>query len=897
MDGGVRRISKLAIKIKVPRVQGVRNSLKSPIVRAAWIVFLTLSTAVVVTFSYYYFKYGKIVDQRMSGQIFANNAKIYAQPRSVRVGQKADVHEIANYLRHAGYAEAGDPGKSKLGNYRLVSAGIEVKPGEESYYSAEGALIRVKDGLVDRITSQGNAADDLTAYELEPQLVTGLFNSQQRAKRRLVKYSDIPDVMVKAVTSIEDRRFFHHSGVNYWRLLGAAWADVRAGGNRQGGSTITMQAARLFFLSPEKKFTRKMTEILISIELEQRFTKEQIFTLYANQVDMGQRGSFTITGFGEAAQAYFGKDLKDVTLPEAALLAGLIQSPSRLQPYRHADRAIERRNLVLEAMVETGAITREQADAAKTAPLKLAPQNVEASDAPYFVDMIRDQLLAKYGDDELNSAGYRIYTTLDPALQKVAAESVNVAIKEVDQQINKLRTKKVKTGKNKYETKIMPGPKAQVALVALDPHTGEVLALVGGRNYGESQLNHAIAKRPTGSIFKPFVYATAMNNAITNEQPLFTPTTLVDDSPSAFINGDTVYTPRNYKEEYHGQVPAQFALAHSLNNATVKVAEMVGYNKVAGLAKAAGITSVQPTPAMALGSYDATPLEMASAYTVFTNGGQHAVPLLIRSVRDPGGDVIDNFPLQKNQVLDPRVAYVLEEMMEYTMNTGTPAGPGGVRARGFTAPAGAKTGTSHDAWFAGFTSNLICIVWVGYDDYSDIKLSGAALALPVWTEFMKRATALPQYSDVKYFSSPQGVVRLTLDKTTNQVATPACPDDYTMAFIDGTQPTQTCDQTPGEHGNLLQRVFGLDGPKPTPTPAVSNAVSNTVSPATVSPAPAPAQPGGYRPFGQPTPAQTTVTDKKKGFWHHFFGGSKNDNKDDNKDKKPAVTGPAGDRPQ
>src|SRR5262249_50453369 len=339
----------------------------------------------------------------MSGRIFANTAKIYAQPRTVRVGQKADVKEIANYLRHAGYTEAGEKGQSKLGTYHLGGGSIQIKPGEESYYSAEGAVIRVREGQVDRITAQGDSGDMLSAYELEPQLVTSLFDTQQRAKRRLVKYDDIPQVMVDAVTSIEDRRFFHHSGVNYWRLMKAALIDVREGGTRQGGSTITMQVARSFFLSPEKQLSRKVKEILISVELEQRFSKKQIFELYVNQVPMGQRGSFSITGFGEAAQAYFGKDLKDLSLPEAALLAGLIQRPSYLDPYRHGDRAQERRNLVLEAMVETGAITRAQADTAKGAPLKLAAQNVEASDAPYFVDLIREQLISKYGEDELNS--------------------------------------------------------------------------------------------------------------------------------------------------------------------------------------------------------------------------------------------------------------------------------------------------------------------------------------------------------------------------------------------------------------------------------------------------------------------------------------------------------------
>jgi penicillin-binding protein 1B len=876
----------VAIKIKVPHTKGFRNSLKNPFVRASAAAFLIVFTLVFGVFWYYSVKYERIIDKKMSGQIFANTAKIYAQPRAIRIGQKADAKEISNYLRHAGYTEAGETGKSKLGTYQIVSGGIQVKPGEESYYNAEGAVIRIQEGRVDRIASLGNAADGLSSYELEPQLVTSLFDSQQRAKRRLVKYDDIPPVMVDAVTSIEDRRFFHHSGVNYWRLMKAALIDVREGGTRQGGSTITMQVARSFFLSPEKQLSRKVKEILISVELEQRFSKKQIFELYANQVPMGQRGSFSITGFGEAAQAYFGKDLKDLSLPEAALLAGLIQRPSYLDPYRHGDRAQERRNLVLEAMVETGAITRAQADTAKGAPLKLAAQNVEASDAPYFVDLIREQLISKYGEDELNSGGYRVYTTIDPALQRAAAEAVSTAGKEIDEHIKKLRTRRVKVAKNKYETQLLQGPTPQVALIALDPHTGEVLALVGGRNYAFSQLNHAVAKRPTGSIFKPFVYAAAMNNAITNEQPLFTPVTLVDDSPTAFINGDDIYTPRNYKEDYKGQVPAQFALAHSLNNATVKVAEMVGYTKVAALARAAGVASVQPTPAMALGSYDATPLEMASAYTVFSNGGQRVSPTLVRSVREPGGDVLDNYQPDKTQVLDPRVAYVLTEMLEYTINTGTPAGPGGVRARGFTAPAAAKTGSSHDAWFAGYTSNLLCVVWVGYDDYSDIKASGATLALPVWTEFMKRAVQLPQYSDAKGFTPPVGVVRLSLDKNTQLLATPACPDDYTSTFIDGTQPTQTCDQGAGEHGNIFQRIFGME-PKPTPPPSVSNT--------SVSSVPVSGQPTVNAP--STTPAADTEKTKKKGFWGRLFGGSKDDQKGDNKEKKPAANNPDNHPPQ
>src|SRR4051812_30061167 len=637
-------------------------------------------------FTYYYVKYDRIVEARIRGPIFSTSAKIYARPPVVAVGDRYSVDDIVSELRRAGYTESS----SKVGTYRKMSGGIEIKPGPWSYHNSDGAVIHMSGGKVDRI-SGGESGTGLSAYELEPPLLTSL-DSEERAKRQVVKYADIPKVMVNAVTSVEDRKFFEHSGINYVRLLGAAWADLRTGHQGQGGSTITMQISRGFFLSPQKTLKRKLTEMLIAIELEQKLTKEQIFELYANQVDMGQRGSFTIHGFAEAARAYFNKDLGSINVPEAALLAGLVQRPSYLNPYRHPERALERRNLVIETMVDNGELTRDEAEKAKATPLKLAPPNVEASDAPYFVDMVKDTLINKYGEHVLTDQGLRIYTTLDPDLQRAAAEAVQIGIKSVDTQIEKLRTRKVKVGKGKdakTETTVRPGPEAQVAMVALDPNTGEVLALVGGRNYGMSQLNHAVAKRPTGSIFKPFVYAAAVNTALAGSppeagQPVFTPATLVDDSPGTFTYGDQIYEPRNYKEEYHGMVTARYALAMSLNNATVRVAEMAGYDKVAALARDAGIKSAQGTPAVALGSYDATPLDMAGAYTVFANGGVRVSPLLVASVRNAKGDVIEDLQSDKRPVLDPRVTYVLTNMMEAVINSGTAAG---VRGMGFSAPA------------------------------------------------------------------------------------------------------------------------------------------------------------------------------------------------------------------
>jgi penicillin-binding protein 1B len=852
----------VAIKLKIPKSKSSANGGKSflsrdPLIRAAFIVFITFAFVVGGVFSYYYVKYDRIIEARFKGQVFSNSAKIYAIPQSVRVGEKISSKEIASELQQAGYSDKDS--ESVMGSYRLVKGGIEIDPGSQSYHSPEPATIHITDGLVDNIKAKSG---DLDAYELEPQLVTSLFDAEQRSKRKVVTYSEMPKVLVDAVVSIEDRRFFTHNGVNFLRMAEATWIDVTRQRHEQGGSTLTMQLSRGFFLTPEKTIKRKLIEMMIALQLEQKFSKQQIFEFYGNWVDLGQRGSFSISGFGEASRDYFNKDLKDITLPEAALLAGIIQRPSYLSPYRHPERALERRNLVLDSMVETHAISPTEAEKAKAAPLKLAPPNVEASDAPYFVDLVRDSLISKLDERQMNDQAYRIYTTLDPDLQKAAAQAVEIGMKLVDDQVTKQRSKRVKVG-TKYETKVQPGPQAQVAMVVLDPHTGEVLALVGGRNYAVSQLDHAMAKRPTGSIFKPFVYAAAVNTALDGSNPVFTPASIVPDEPGSFAYGDQIYEPRNYKEEYHGDVTARYALAMSLNNATVKLAEEVGYDKVAELAKSAGITSVKATPAMALGAYDATPLDMAAAYTVFANAGTRISPTMINSVRTANGDVVMDFKPEKHQVLDPRIAFVMTDMMEGVMNSGTATV---VRQRGFTSPAAGKTGTSHDGWFAGYTSNLLCIVWVGYDDYSDIRLSGAQTAAPIWAEFMKKAVALPQYSNVKAFTQPPGVVDVQLDKTTNLLATPACPQTYNAAFVVGTEPSTTCEQGNGPKG-FFSRIFGLGSDKPLPPPAAG-------------------QPGAV------ASGQSAETDpkKKKGFLGKIAGIFKDDKTADPPPKPPDTNG-------
>ncbi len=799
----------------------------SSVLRLFMVLVLFAVVAGTCVFFYFYREYQEVVDQRLAaGPMFASVAQIYAAPQEIRVGQQRTIASIATDLRSAGYNT-----NSELGTFDQRPDSILIKPGPQSFHTTDGATIATDGEQVISITADNGAP--LKAYELEPQLITALSEDKNRTKRRLVTFREIPPRMVEAVVAIEDRRFFEHGGVNYLRTAKCAYQDLMSRQKECGGSTITQQLARGFFLTPEKKYSRKLREIMITYQLESRFNKQQIFEMYANYVPLGQRGSFAINGFGEAAQAFFGKDLGRLDVAECALLAGTIQSPSRLNPYRHPDRAMERRNVVLDSMVETGALTEAQATRAKAEPLRLAPPNVDASEAPYFVDLVHEQLVQRLGDD-LSRQSLRIYTSLDPQLQRVASEAVEIGMRNVDEQVRRLHGKQ--SGPITYP---------QVALLALNPHTGQILALVGGRNYGTSQLNHAVAQRPTGSIFKPFVYATAFNTSIngTNldgEGP-FTAVTRINDDPQDFGTNGQSYVPGNFERgEYPGMVTAADALAHSLNIATIALARQVGYENVAQLARASGITQAKPTPSMAIGTYNATPIDMAGAYTVFANNGVHLTPWMLASVRNNSGDVVADFAPVATQVLDSRVAYLTQSLLQGVMARGTAST---VRARGFKAPAAGKTGTSHDAWFAGYTSNLICIVWIGNDDYTDVKLQGALAAAPLWAEFMNRAIKLPQYSDVHDFTRPDGVTDVRLDRASSLPADETCPNDYTAAFLTGTVPPGSCsrmgqssqsivdqmlnggssdstepsDPNAPPKRNFFKRLFG-GGSQPTPAP-------------------------------------------------------------------------------
>lgn len=816
-------------------------------------------------FVYYYVRFSRIIDARLSGDIFNNASLFFSAPTLVFVGEAATPADVATRLRRALYAE-GDSG-SPVGGYQVSGSRLEVHPGPASFFhgqeAKEGAVaLTFREGHIASITALDRSIA-LDHYLLEPELITTLFDAT-RSKRRLVCYQDLPKVLVDTVVATEDRQFFSHHGVSFYRIISAALTDLRAEERLQGGSTLTMQLARnIILMNRRRTFRRKVEEIFVAMLLEQRLSKEQIFEMYANQIYLGQRGSFSIYGFGEAASSYFNKDVNSLSLPEAALLAGLIRGPNLYSPYKYPARALERRNTVLRQMLELGTIKSSEAEQASAAPLGVTGQNAEGEQTPYFVDMVKDQLLAQFSERDLLSQSYRIYTTLDPEAQRAASEGVRTGMVEVDQQV-----KKFKRAKGAPPDSNQP----QVALVALDPHTGEIKALVGGRNYGLSQLNHVLAKRQPGSSFKPFVYAAALSSGVDGSQPLITTMTQLDDEPTTFQWGDQTYEPENYKQEYHGMVALREALMFSLNVATVRLAEMVGYDRVRNLAVAAGINKdLLATPALALGAYVATPLEIAGAYTIFSNSGQYVEPRFILAVNDASGRTLWHTPTVTRQVLDPRVAYLMVSLMESVMNNGTAAG---VRGRGFNLPAAGKTGTSHDGWFAGFTADLLCVVWVGYDDDRELKLPGASSALPVWTEFMKRATQVAGYQDAKPFEPPVGVVAAPVESKVNPPGGGESLVVRNEYFIQGTEPRVA--GAGGGSTGILSRLFHPRG-------------DSTVPAAATPPSAVP--PPGTGPAAAPSTTDAAAQQKKGGIMKKFLSIFKG------KESKPAAPAESQKKPE
>jgi penicillin-binding protein 1B len=720
---------------------------------------------------YYYLKFSVMVERRLEGERFQVPSRIYARPLTLREGQPFTAAGLVKALNGLKYEQkaAGPPGP---GEFVLAEKGVVFTPRPREGAAEEALLVSFEKDRVKEIRGQ-KSKKKYPRETLEPELITYLFD-ESREKRRLIRYDELPDGLIKAVLAIEDRRFFSHPGLDPFRIVGAAIRNVRAESYIQGGSTITQQLCKNFFLTPEKSVRRKSQEAILAFVLERRAEKKEILELYLNEIYLGQAGSFSINGVGEAARMYFHKDVGNLTLPEAALLAGMIQSPNPYNPYRHPQRATERRNQVIRAMHEAGYIGADVMEKALAEPLRVQSRTVDTTDAPYFVDLVRTQLAQRYAANDLNTQNLAIHTTLDLQLQGLAQRAVE---KGLDAVVKLVKRKDDKT--------------PQACLIALEPATGAVVALVGGRSYGSSQYNRVMqARRQTGSTFKPFVFLAAFEAFFDDPAlPPITPATVVEDSPAVFFYEDKEYIPQNYEDKYFGYVTLRTALAHSLNVATVKVAEMVGYDRVANLwSQKLGIGApIKPYPAMALGAFEATPYEMATAYNVLANGGLKVEPLTVLSVVDEKERTLEQHdPKPPERVVHEASAFLVTSMLRSVINEGTAAA---ARAWDFRPDAAGKTGTTNDlrdAWFVGYTPDLLCVVWVGFDDNTPIGFAGSRVALPIWVDFMKGALAGLR---TRSFAVPEEhVVFAEVDRESGLPPGPATSRVISEAFIAGTEP-------------------------------------------------------------------------------------------------------------
>lgn len=747
------------------------------------IPLLFLATVIVGFLIYYWTVFSGRIDNLLKGEVFTRSAGIYAAPKQLRVGQTLTPERLIELLKHAGYVEKSQQADQARGRYSFAAGNVDIEPsgnivvdGQRQFQSVRVQFSR-NGKTISSLTDLANKTHLDKAW-LEPELISSV-TGRERAKRKIIGFQDLPPDLVQAITVTEDRAFFQHYGVNVRGILRALVRRYDTDPNspiaRQGGSSITQQLVKNLFLTPEKTPKRKIAEAYMSVILETRLSKEQIFVLYCNQAYLGQQSGFSINGFGEAADAYFNKDVTNLTLPESAFLAGLIRSPNRYNPYHDINTATARRNQVLDSMAEAGAISGEEANQAKQVPLQIAATKgrIDVSDAPYFADYVQAQLgdiIAGPGAAE----HLRIYTTIDLDLQRAAYAAVSKQLAELD----------------KVEAKRFQPGTLQAALVAMNAQTGEIVAMVGGRDYAKSQLNRVSdAFRQPGSVFKPFVYATALNTAYDPVPRVITPATTYIDEPKTFSFDNQEYSPGNFGDTYsRAPVTLRDGLVHSLNVVTVDVAMEVTIGRVMNLAAKAGLPKPpRAYPAMALGTSEATPLQVASAYTGFATLGTRTTPIAINRITTGSGVTIAAPTPQKNEMLRPDVAYVMTSFMKDVVNRGTAAK---VRARGFKANVAGKTGTSRDGWFAGYTPNLVCVVWVGFDDGSQLGLTGANSALPIWTDFM--GVALGEHPEWQGdWQMPAGIEQVAINEKTGGPASEQDPDKRIELFINGTSPQDT----------------------------------------------------------------------------------------------------------
>lgn len=728
------------VSFKAPPKSRIRRLIGLVFNRWTLIISLIVLLITFLSLTYFWFEFSDRIDRRLlSGEVFTPTAGIYSAPKTLRVDESISMQELTDYLRSAGYIEKNNKADQSRSRYSAEGDVLAIEPGAGAVIDGKKAFpsISVKFGKdLKTVAAIGDrdTGEQVKEARLEPKMLSSVA-AEGDGRRKTITYNDLPPHLIRAIVATEDRAFFDHYGVNFRGIARALWrrydSDENSRLQNQGGSSITQQLVKNTLLSNEQTLERKATEAFMSIILETRLSKQDIFTLYANQIYLGQRSGVSIYGVGEAANAYFGKDVSQLTLPESAFIAGIIRSPNRYNPYKNLEKVTERRNQVLESMVETGDIAPAKLAEYKQEPIELRQFDAkhDLQGMPYFSQYAIDELPKLVSDPEAIQH-LRVYTSIDPDLQRIAYETVSKRLNSLD----KYFPKKEKGSLN-------------AALVAVRPRTGEIVAMVGGRDYLQNQFNRATsAKRQPGSVFKPFVYTAAINSAYDSGTRQFTAASIFKDEKKVFTFGSETYSPNNFGDTFSNkELTLRDALVKSKNVITVDLAMQLNIGKVMNFAAKAGLPKVDKAyPSMALGTAEATPLEVATAYTMFANLGDRAAPMPITQITSGDGRTVTAPLPERKNIVRPDVAYIMDDIMKDVINRGTAAqaqGWGFRNVAGKTAFAG-KTGTSRDGWFAGFTPEIVCVVYVGFDNGDDLGMKGSDSAMPVWADFMKAALAL-----------------------------------------------------------------------------------------------------------------------------------------------------------
>lgn len=706
--------------------------------------------------------------------------RIYADYTPLRAGAPLGADDVLEKLDRLGYRQS--PGVSNSGDYSARSNYIDIYTRAFTHptgqYAAQPVRVSFKDDSIESVISLRDSQPMQNAA-LEPELLTSIL-SDQLENRRPVTLAQVPQILQDAVIVTEDVRFFHHPGIDPLGIARAMFRNVRAGGVSEGASTLTQQLVKNYYLTPERTLRRKLVEAFMAVILDAKYSKREILEAYLNDIYLGRNRSISVIGVGEASHYYFGKPVTEITVPEAALLAGMIRSPNNYSPFTHPDLALQRRNLVLGLMLHYKKIDQATYAAALQAPLPRKPfrERSGLSSIPFYVDRVLQEMDQDYGISDVKGRGLEIYTAIDLDAQDLAARTLESGLENLERNSRYLR---------RHSSPL------QGVIINVDVPTGEIRALVGGRNYDMSQFNRALnAKRQIGSLVKPFVYSTAFEPSLSQQN--ITQATLVSDS--RFVLKRTFaadWSPRNYEDEYHGTVTVREALEQSMNSASVRIGLAAGIPSIIRTAHTLGVqTDIADNPAMLLGAFGVPPMEVAEAYTTIARVGSRLPLRTIRFVTDDRGHVVSaGDVIQPVQVFPARDMYVMADVMKGVLDRGTGAG---ARAMGFHLIAAGKTGTTNDkrdAWFIGFTPKTLALAWVGFDDNAPVGLSGAQGAVPIWTRFMLQATDGDPNVD---FAVPAGIAFEDIDESSGGVATQYCPTNLVVqeAFKDGTQPTNPC---------------------------------------------------------------------------------------------------------